>query len=138
MLQRFLRGKKTNRKPRISAFEVVEIKNGNGLPSSIGVVKNISENGARITIFEADRLPARFEMWLPSAGLGASARIRWRWKNDIGVRFRKPINLDPMPRSCPPPEQPTIGMPKPAGSWISTLRRLELPAYARMRLLFGS
>ncbi len=96
--------KLNRRKQRITAFEVVEIKDKNGAPSGIGVVKNISEYGARITIFEAEQLPAKFELWLPGARLGAHARIRWRLGNDIGVHFRKPIYLDLLPGSQAPAE----------------------------------
>ena len=89
-----------SRETRIDAFDVVDIKECDDFPSSIGVIKNISRRGARITVFNAHHLPNNFEIWFSGSGTGARAKIRWRDKNDVGVRFRKPIDPDTLAETC--------------------------------------
>ncbi len=90
-------GLKRSRLERLDAFEAVEIECGNGLPSTAGVLKDISQNGARITLLQAAELPRSIEIEFQHLALSVQAHIHWRRKNDIGVRFEKPIDLDPMP-----------------------------------------
>jgi len=82
---------------RLDAFEPVGIKCGKGLPSTAGVLKDISRYGARITLLQAAELPSSIEIDFQHLGLSVQAQIHWRDKNDIGVRFEKPIDLDQMP-----------------------------------------
>ena len=82
---------------RLDAFEPVGIKCGKGLPSTAGVLKDISRYGARITLFQAAKLPKLVEIEFQLLGLGVQAHIRWHRKNDIGVQFEKPIDLDQTP-----------------------------------------
>ena len=88
---------KRSRLHRLSTFEPVGIKCGNGLPSTAGVLKDISRSGARITLFQAAELPSSVEIEFQLLDLGVKAQIRWHRKNDIGVQFEEPINLDQMP-----------------------------------------
>jgi hypothetical protein len=82
---------------RLDTFEPVGIKCGKGLPSTAGVLKDISRNGARITLFQAAKLPKLVEIEFQLLGLSVQAHIRWHRKNDIGVQFEKPIDLDQTP-----------------------------------------
>ena len=86
-----------SRLQRLNAFEPVGIKCGIGLPSPAGVVKNISRNGAGITLFQATELPKSIEIEFQLLGLNVQAHIRWRRDNDIGVQFEEPIDLEQMP-----------------------------------------
>ena len=82
---------------RLDAFEPVGIKYGKGLPSTAGVLKDISRKGARITLFEGAELPPSGEIEFQILGLSVQAQICWHRKNDIGVRFEKPIDMDQTP-----------------------------------------
>ncbi len=88
---------KRMRLERLDAFEPVEIKCAKDLPSTAGVLKDISRNGARITLFQAAKLPSSIEINFQLLEISAQARIRWRRDNDIGVQFEEPIDLDQMP-----------------------------------------
>ncbi len=88
---------KRSRLARLDAFEQVEIKCGKGLPSTAGVLKDISRSGARITLFQAAELPSSIEIEIQLLKISVQARIRWRRDNDIGVQFEEPIDLDQMP-----------------------------------------
>ncbi len=86
-----------SRLERLNAFEPVGIKCGKNLPSPAGVIKDISRNGARITLFHAAELPSLIEIEFQLLGISVQAHIRWRRNNDIGVQFEKPIDLERMP-----------------------------------------
>jgi len=88
---------KRMRLERLDAFEPVGIKCGKGLPSTAGVVKDISRNGARISLFQAAELPNSIEIEFQLLEFSVKAQIRWHCKNDIGVQFEEPIDLDQMP-----------------------------------------
>jgi len=88
---------KRSRLERLDSFEPVGIKCGKALPSIAGVVKDISRNGARITLFQAAELPSSIEIEFQLFKLSVQAQIRWHRKNDIGVQFEAPIDLDQMP-----------------------------------------
>ena len=88
---------KRSRLQRLDAFEPVEIKCGKGLPSTAGVLKDISRNGARITLFQTAELPSSIEIEFQLLGVSVQAQIRWHRKNDIGVQFEEPIDLDQLP-----------------------------------------
>ncbi len=90
-------GSKRSRLARLDVFEPVEIKCGKGQPSIAGVLKDISQEGARITLFQPAGLPDFVEIDFQLLTLSVEAHIRWRCNNDIGVRFEEPINLDRMP-----------------------------------------
>ncbi len=90
-------GSKRSRLARLDVFEPVEIKCGKGQPSIAGVLKDISQEGARITLFQPAGLPDFVEIDFQLLTLSVEAHIRWRRNNDIGVRFEEPINLDQMP-----------------------------------------
>ena len=62
-----------------------------------GVLKDISHSGARITLSQAAKLPSSIEIEFQLLGVSAQAQIRWHRKNDIGVQFEEPIDLDQMP-----------------------------------------
>jgi len=66
-----------------------------------GVLKDISCSGARITLSQAAKLPSSIEIEFHLLGLSVQAHIRWRRKNDIGVQFENPVDLEQMPlRLC--------------------------------------
>jgi len=88
---------KRSRLERLDSFEPVGIKCGKGLPSAAGILKDISRNGARISLTQAAKLPSSIEIEFHLLGLSVQAHIRWRRKNDIGVQFDKPIELDQTP-----------------------------------------
>ena len=88
---------KLKRPERLDAFEPVEIKCGKGLPSTAGVLKDISRNGARITLVQAAKLPSSIEIEIQFLAINVQAHIYWRRNNDIGVQFEEPIDLDQMP-----------------------------------------
>ncbi len=90
-------GSKQSRLARLDVFEPVEIKCGKGQMSIAGVLKDISPEGARITLFQPAGLPDFIEVDFQLLTLSVQAHIRWRHNNDIGVRFEEPINLDQMP-----------------------------------------
>ena len=82
---------------RLDTFEPVEIKRGKGIPSTAGILKDISQNGARISLVQGTELPNLVEIEFQLLGLIVQAHIRWRRNNEIGVQFEKPIDLDQMP-----------------------------------------
>jgi len=82
---------------RLDTFEPVGIKCGNGFSSTAGILKDISRNGARISLIEEAELPKLVEIEFQLLGLIVQAHVRWRRKNDMGVQFEKPIDLDQMP-----------------------------------------
>ena len=88
---------KQSRLARLDVFEPVEIKCGKGQPSIAGVLKDISQEGARITLFQPAQLPNLVEIKFQLLALNVQAHIRWRHNNDIGVHFEESINLDQMP-----------------------------------------
>ncbi len=88
---------KRSRLARLDAFEPVEIKCGKGLPSTAGILKDISRSGARITLCQAAELPSSIEIENHLLEISVQAHIHWRRDNDIGVHFDEPIDLDKMP-----------------------------------------
>ena len=92
---------KRSRLERLDVFEPVGIKCGKGLPSMAGILKDISQTGARITLSQAAKLPSSIEIEFHLLGLSVQAHIRWHRKNDIGVQFENPVDLEQMPlRLC--------------------------------------
>ncbi|MEZ5895772.1 MAG: PilZ domain-containing protein [Parvularculaceae bacterium] len=51
------------------------------------IIKDISENGARIGIEGADRLPERLILKLNYTGARRRARVAWRRDNEAGLSF---------------------------------------------------
>ena len=93
----FLFRSKRLRLKRLDTFEPVRIKYGKGLPPTAGILKDISRNGARITLFQAAKLPKLVEIEFQLLGLSVQAHIRWHRKHNIGVQFEKPIDMDQTP-----------------------------------------
>ena len=73
--------------PRARTFLKAEISFHNN-PSRLScLVKDMSGQGARISISENVPLPATFSLYLPKHLLPVKAHIQWRRGDMIGVRF---------------------------------------------------
>ena len=53
------------------------------------VIKNISDDGARLEIGDAVALPAEFDLSVPHKGRTYRAHIMWRDTNSVGVEFAR-------------------------------------------------
>lgn len=51
------------------------------------VVRNLSENGAKLTFGETSAVPAAFELKIAGEDRIRDARVRWRTQDSIGVSF---------------------------------------------------
>lgn len=77
-------GRKSNRKRAILAGKIIY----NDLSTSVDcLIRNISEEGAKIEIGETMILPARFQFLVPQHGRTYKARIAWRQDNEVGLEF---------------------------------------------------
>lgn len=77
------------RDERSTGLEVVEI----GVPGSddrhIGIIRDRSDNGARIQVRGVDDLPRMIVVYSPSSDDGVPARVCWQRGRDVGIRYRK-------------------------------------------------
>ena len=55
-----------------------------------GVVRNLSEGGARFDADQAIAVPDRFDLALPHEGAVKAARVAWRHDRSIGIAFDAP------------------------------------------------
>jgi hypothetical protein len=64
---------------------IVRFNNGYGAFEC--VVRNLCENGARLTFGETSAVPAAFELKIVGDQQIRNARIRWRTPDSVGVSF---------------------------------------------------
>jgi hypothetical protein len=57
------------------------------------VVRNLSENGARLSFGETTGVPAAFELKIAGGERLREAQIRWRTPDSVGVLFARDLNL---------------------------------------------
>mgnify|MGYP001766110747 CR=1 FL=1 len=65
------------------------------------LIKNISPDGARLSIDEYMTIPVEFDLEVPQRGRTFRARIVWRGEGAMGVMFIQPeaeTNVQPLPR----------------------------------------
>ncbi|MBV1705018.1 MAG: PilZ domain-containing protein [Hyphomicrobiales bacterium] len=55
-----------------------------------GVVRNLSEGGARFDADQAIAVPDSFELEMPHEGATRRARVTWRHDHSIGLAFDAP------------------------------------------------
>ena len=77
--------------PRVHGSEAVEVFTEDSPKPVIGVIRDISENGARIRIATAMELPDRILLSSPTAGERRRATIRWREGTSIGIHFDESV-----------------------------------------------
>jgi hypothetical protein len=53
-------------------------------------VLDLSNGGARIKSAQAETIPDRFDLHVPSEGLSRTSAVRWRKGGQIGVTFDEP------------------------------------------------
>jgi PilZ domain len=56
-------------------------------------VRDISDNGAKLTVADPFAVPAEFELYIELDGLLVSCAIAWRRATAIGVFFTSPVEL---------------------------------------------
>ena len=56
--------------------------------------ENVSDNGARIKLDEAQLLPSSFWLIAVTAGLAYRARTIWRQQDRLGVEVGEPVHLE--------------------------------------------
>ncbi len=81
----------SRRSPRVHGSEAVEVFADETSKPVIGVIRDISESGARIRIATARELPERILLSSPTAGDRRRATIRWREDTSIGILFDEPV-----------------------------------------------
>jgi hypothetical protein len=64
---------------------IVRFNNGYGAFEC--VVRNLSENGARLTFGETSAVPAAFDLKIAGDKQVRDARVRWRTPDSVGVSF---------------------------------------------------
>ena len=82
----------SRRFPRVHGSEAVEVFADEASKPVIGVIRDISETGARIRIATARELPDNILLSSPSAGTRRRATIRWREDTSIGIHFDEPAS----------------------------------------------
>ena len=77
-------GRTSNRKRTMLAGKIIF----NDRNSSIDcLIRNISENGAKIVVGQTVIFPARFELLVPQHGRSYQARVAWRQGDETGLDF---------------------------------------------------
>ncbi|MEX0956740.1 MAG: PilZ domain-containing protein [Rhizobiaceae bacterium] len=51
------------------------------------IVRNLSDNGARLAFGDIAAVPSRFDFWLTGAEAPTPAVVRWRGVEDVGIEF---------------------------------------------------
>lgn len=72
---------------RMTQFKAVRLIYNNGYNSLDAILRNLSENGARIETSDAVHLPDSFIMKTTDGSLEKTCTRVWRHQNFIGVKF---------------------------------------------------
>ena len=65
---------------------IVRIRTGDGSPLVRGILSDLSERGARLSLSAETHIPLKFTMIFPSSG-ARQCRLVWRSGREIGVQF---------------------------------------------------
>ena len=68
---------------------IVRVQVGKGLPLIRGMLSDVSERGARLSLASESHIPPEFTMIFPASG-SRQCRMVWRTGQDIGVEFVSP------------------------------------------------
>jgi hypothetical protein len=72
---------------RITTFAPVEIHGYRNKARVNALLRDVSSGGARMHFADNRSVPDFFQLWCPSFSTYVGCHVRWRDKNDIGVRF---------------------------------------------------
>lgn len=81
--------------PRHKAFITGRIYFNNRLSSMDCILREVSEQGARLEFSESVALPDVFELYLPNKDEYFRARVIWRKGHDIGITWTPETILNP-------------------------------------------
>ncbi|MBM3606847.1 MAG: hypothetical protein FJX29_00115 [Alphaproteobacteria bacterium] len=80
--------RKSNRKRAVLSGKIIF----NDRKSTIDcLIRNVSDDGAKIEVSEAVVFPARFELQVPQHGRAYQARMAWRQGNEAGLEFANEV-----------------------------------------------
>ena len=68
---------------------IVRVQVGDGLPLIRGMLSEVSERGARLSLASESHIPTEFTMIFPASGSRQCRKV-WRSGQDIGVEFVAP------------------------------------------------
>lgn len=71
----------------------------NRLSSMECIVRDLTDNGARLEFSESVALPEMFELYMPNKDEYFQAHIEWRKGNNIGISWPPADTLNPRPES---------------------------------------
>lgn len=103
---------------RLRSFLRGQIIYNNRMSTVDCVIKNISAYGAKIALNEGSTIPAEFDVYIPQKGRFHHARMIWRDKDGMGVKFIDAENASAAP---PPADNGASDNDLPA-----KLRKLEM------------
>lgn len=75
------------RAPRVRAMMGAQLIYADGRMTALGIIRNLSNSGAKIAVDAAVPLPQEFELSIPQNGRRHRARLVWRNGTEIGVTF---------------------------------------------------
>jgi hypothetical protein len=77
--------RRSQRRHRVLKGAIIRFNKGYGAFEC--VVRNLSENGAKLTFGETSAIPAAFELKIAGDERMREAHVRWRSPDSIGVSF---------------------------------------------------
>jgi len=77
--------RRSRQRHRVLKGAIIRFNNGYGAFEC--VVRNLSENGAKLTFGETSAVPAAFELKIAGEEEKRQARVRWRSSESVGVSF---------------------------------------------------
>ena len=90
------------RDPRVTTYNVVEIRSETGELMTEATIREISKRGAQLQLKSGITMPKRFRVRWPTGQLSTMATLRWAAGHDIGVEFDEEVR---MPKQRPSAEQ---------------------------------
>ncbi|MBO6902510.1 MAG: PilZ domain-containing protein [Rhizobiaceae bacterium] len=73
--------------PRRRALKGATLRYNRGYGALECIVRNLSDNGARLAFGETAAVPSEFDFWLAGVREPRRAAVRWRGLEDVGVEF---------------------------------------------------
>jgi hypothetical protein len=74
---------------RIRSFLKARLIFNDGNSSLDGLVRDLSESGARLQVSDSVALPDRFDLYIAKKDETRKVRIKWRTNDEVGVAFEE-------------------------------------------------